>query len=114
VIDVNGKTLGLIDAIRAADGLAGRVDAGTPLIVLTAGADELHRIRVRDRGSDDVLTKPYSISNSAPGGPLCLAVPAPATRHGFCASASWRSTLPHGPWTSTGPGSSCLARNTNY
>ena len=60
VVDVNGKTLGLIDAVRAGKGLAGRVDPDTPLIVLTARADELHRIRVLDRGGDDVLAKPYS------------------------------------------------------
>ena len=60
VVDVNGKTLGLIDAIRAGDGLAGHVDPATPLIVLTARVDELHRIRVLDRGGDDVLAKPYS------------------------------------------------------
>jgi DNA-binding response OmpR family regulator len=60
VVDVNGKTLGLIDAIRTGDGLAGRVDPDTPLIVLTTRVDELHRIRVLDRGGDDVLAKPYS------------------------------------------------------
>jgi DNA-binding response OmpR family regulator len=60
VVDVNGKTLDLIDAIRAGDGLAGRVDPDTPLIVLTARVDELHRVRVLDRGGDDVLAKPYS------------------------------------------------------
>ena len=60
VVDVNGTTLGLIDAIRVGDGLAGRVDPDTPLIVLTARVDELHRIRVLDRGGDDVLAKPYS------------------------------------------------------
>lgn len=60
VVDVNGKTLGLIDAIRAGDGLVGHVDPDTPLIVLTARVDELHRIRVLDRGGDDVLGKPYS------------------------------------------------------
>ena len=60
VVDVNGKTLDLIDAIRDGDGLAGRVDPDTPLIVLTARVDELHRIRVLDRGGDDVLAKPYS------------------------------------------------------
>lgn len=60
VVDVNGQTLGLIDAIRAGDGLAGHVDPTTPLIVLTARVDELHSIRVLDRGGDDVLAKPYS------------------------------------------------------
>jgi DNA-binding response OmpR family regulator len=60
VVDVNGKTLGLIDAIRTGDGLAGRIDPDTPLIVLTSRVDQLHRIRVLDRGGDDVLAKPYS------------------------------------------------------
>jgi DNA-binding response OmpR family regulator len=60
VVDVNGKTLDLIDAIRTGDGLASRIDPDTPLIVLTSRADELHRIRALDRGGDDVLTKPFS------------------------------------------------------
>jgi DNA-binding response OmpR family regulator len=60
VVDVNGNTLGLIDAIRSGDGLASRVDPGTPMIVLTGRVDELHRIRLLERGGDDVLAKPYS------------------------------------------------------
>jgi DNA-binding response OmpR family regulator len=62
VLDVNGKTLGLIDAIRTGDGLglASAIDPTTPLVVLTARVDELHRIRLLDRGGDDVLAKPYS------------------------------------------------------
>ena len=31
-----------------------------PLIVLTARADELARVRLYDRGSDDVIAKPFS------------------------------------------------------
>ena len=60
VVDVNGKTLDLIDGIRSGDGLASRIDPDTPLIVLTSRVDELHRIRALDRGGDDVLTKPFS------------------------------------------------------
>jgi DNA-binding response OmpR family regulator len=60
VVDVNGKTLDLIDAICMGDGLASRIDPDTPLIVLTSRADELHLIRALDRGGDDVLTKPFS------------------------------------------------------
>src|ERR1700680_1516532 len=52
VVDVNGKTLDLIDAIRSGDGLAGRVNPDTPLIVLTTRVDELHRIRALDRGGE--------------------------------------------------------------
>ena len=58
--DVNGETLSLIDAVREADGLASRIDPGTPMLVLTARAEELARVRYLERGSDDVLPKPYS------------------------------------------------------
>jgi DNA-binding response OmpR family regulator len=60
VVDVNGQTLDLIDAVRTGDGLAGQFDPDTPLIVLTSRVEEVHRIRVLDRGADDVLPKPYS------------------------------------------------------
>jgi DNA-binding response OmpR family regulator len=60
ICDVNGDTLDLLDAVRRSDGLASRVDPDVPLIVLTARADELSRVRYFDRGSDDVVTKPFS------------------------------------------------------
>jgi DNA-binding response OmpR family regulator len=60
VCDVNGDTLELLDAVRQADGLAGRIEPDTPLIVLTAHADELARLRYFDRGCDDVIAKPFS------------------------------------------------------
>jgi DNA-binding response OmpR family regulator len=60
VIDVNGSTLALIDAVRAGDGFAGRVDPNVPMIVLSAQANVLQRIRMLDRGGDDVLAKPFS------------------------------------------------------
>ena len=58
--DVNGHTLGLLDAVRGGEGLAGEVDPHTPLIVLTSRADELTRVRVFERGGDDVVAKPFS------------------------------------------------------
>src|SRR4051794_10239591 len=58
--DVNGDTLHLLDAIRQSDGLASRIAPDTPLIVLSAHADELARVRYFDRGSDDVIAKPFS------------------------------------------------------
>jgi len=58
--DVNGDTLGLLDVVRRADWLAGRIQPDTPLIVLTARADELARVRYFDHGSDDVISKPFS------------------------------------------------------
>jgi len=58
--DINGHTLGLLDAVRGGEGLAGEIDPHTPLIVLTANADELARVRVFERGGDDVVAKPFS------------------------------------------------------
>jgi len=58
--DINGETLGLLDAVRGGEGLAGEIDANTPMIVLTARATELERVRVFDRGGDDVVAKPFS------------------------------------------------------
>ena len=59
ICDVNGDTLALIDAVRGADGLASRIDRDVPLIVLTARADELARVRLYERGGDDVIAKPF-------------------------------------------------------
>ena len=58
--DINGQTLGLLDAVRNGDGLAGEIDPNTPLIVLTSRANELERVRVFDRGGDDIVSKPFS------------------------------------------------------
>jgi DNA-binding response OmpR family regulator len=60
LVDVNGQTLALLDAIRAGEGLAGRADPDTPVIVLTRDADRLHRIRMLERGGDDVVRKPFA------------------------------------------------------
>jgi DNA-binding response OmpR family regulator len=60
ICDVNGETLGLLDAVRDGAGLAARIDPDVPLIVLTRRADELARVRYLERGSDDVVTKPFS------------------------------------------------------
>ena len=58
--DINGHTLGLLDAVRGGEGLAGEIDPDTPMIVLTSRADELARVRVFERGGDDVVAKPFS------------------------------------------------------
>jgi DNA-binding response OmpR family regulator len=60
VVDINGQTLGLIDAIRSGEGIAGKLDPEIPLIVLTSEPSRLHRIRVLERGGDDVVQKPFS------------------------------------------------------
>jgi DNA-binding response OmpR family regulator len=60
LVDVNGQTLALLDTIRCGDGLTGGVDPDTPLIVLSRDADRLQRIRVLERGGDDVVRKPFA------------------------------------------------------
>lgn len=60
LVDVNGRTLELLDAIRSGEGLASRADPDTPLIVLSRDADRLQRIRVLERGGDDVVRKPFA------------------------------------------------------
>jgi DNA-binding response OmpR family regulator len=60
VVDVNGRTLELLDAVRSGEGIAGQVDPDIPLIVLTRDPSRLHRIRVLEHGGDDVVQKPFS------------------------------------------------------
>src|SRR5205823_6860070 len=60
VVDINGDTLELLDAIRSATGLASRIDPDTPLIALTGQSDAIHRIRLLERGGDDVVAKPFA------------------------------------------------------
>jgi DNA-binding response OmpR family regulator len=60
LVDVNGQTLALLETIRSGAGLHGRVDPDTPLIVLSRDADRLQRIRVLERGGDDVVRKPFA------------------------------------------------------
>ena len=62
VADINGQTLGLLDAIRGAGGLRDGIDPSVPLLVLSARAGELARVRALERGADDVLAKPFSYS----------------------------------------------------
>lgn len=58
--DLSGETLRLLDAVRTGEGLASEVDPDTPMIVLSSQADELTRLRAFERGSDDVVAKPFS------------------------------------------------------
>jgi DNA-binding response OmpR family regulator len=66
--DVALVDLGLPDAsgydllrrVRAADGVASRIDPHTPIVVITGRAGELDRIRGFERGCDDYVCKPFS------------------------------------------------------
>jgi DNA-binding response OmpR family regulator len=59
ICDVNGDTLGLLDAVRDGAGLAAQIDPDVPLIVLTRRSDELWRVRYLEHGCDDVVSKPF-------------------------------------------------------
>jgi DNA-binding response OmpR family regulator len=60
LVDVNGQTLGLLDAVRGGEGVAGRINPDVPIVVLSGSADELHRVRCLQRGADDIVSKPFS------------------------------------------------------
>jgi DNA-binding response OmpR family regulator len=55
----DGSGLDLLDRVRAADGLASRLDPQVPVIVLTGRAGEADRVRSFARGADDHLVKPF-------------------------------------------------------
>jgi len=56
----DGSGLELIERVRTADGIASRLDPTVPLIVLSARAGELDRVRAFERGADDFVPKPFS------------------------------------------------------
>jgi CheY-like chemotaxis protein len=53
-----GSGLDVLDRVRAADGLASRIDPDLPIMALTGRAGEADRVRSFDRGADDHLCKP--------------------------------------------------------
>jgi DNA-binding response OmpR family regulator len=56
----DGSGLDLIARVRAADGVASRLDPDVPLVVLSGRATELDRVRGFERGADDFVAKPFS------------------------------------------------------
>ena len=71
--DLNGQTLALLDAVRRGAATVGEFDPQTPMIVLTARADELTRVRVFDRGGDDVSPSRSPTRSCADGSARCCA-----------------------------------------
>ena len=55
-----GNGLTVLDRVRAADGLGSRIDPDVPVIVLSARAAEVDRVRGFARGADDYVVKPFS------------------------------------------------------
>src|SRR3954463_8301047 len=56
--DSNGLTV--LDRVRAADGLATRIDPALPVIILSGYGGEVDRVRGFARGADDFVVKPFS------------------------------------------------------
>ena len=52
--------LELVAAVRAADGVASRVDPRVPLLLISGRTGELDRLRGFERGCDDYVCKPFS------------------------------------------------------
>jgi len=52
--------LTVLDRVRASDGLGSRIDPDLPVIVVSARAAEVDRLRGFARGADDYVTKPFS------------------------------------------------------
>ena len=55
----DGSGLELLDRVRAADGMASRLDPDVPIIVITGRGSETDRVRGFARGADDYLVKPF-------------------------------------------------------
>jgi DNA-binding response OmpR family regulator len=55
----DGSGLALLDRVRAADGLATRIDPDLPVIVLSGRSGDADRVRSFARGADDHLAKPF-------------------------------------------------------
>ena len=55
----DGNGLELLDRVRAADGLATRVDPELPVIVLSGRSSDTDRVRSFARGADDHVVKPF-------------------------------------------------------
>jgi DNA-binding response OmpR family regulator len=58
----DGSGLDLIARVRAADGLASRLDPALPLLVLSGRSTEIDRVRGFEKGADDFVVKPFSYS----------------------------------------------------
>ena len=63
IVDVglpDGSGLDLVRNVRAADGVASRIDPQTPVVLLSGRRGELDRLRGFERGADDYVIKPFS------------------------------------------------------
>ena len=56
----DGSGLEVLRRTREADGIASRLDPGTPFLILSGHAGEIDRVRSFEAGTDDFLSKPFS------------------------------------------------------
>ncbi|HXS45072.1 MAG TPA: response regulator transcription factor [Solirubrobacteraceae bacterium] len=56
----DGSGLEVLARVRAADGVASRIDPGLPVLVVSGRDGELDRLRGFERGCDDYVGKPFS------------------------------------------------------
>jgi len=56
----DGDGLELLERVRDADRIAGRMDPDLPMLVLSGRVSELDRLRGFSRGCDDYIVKPFS------------------------------------------------------
>jgi DNA-binding response OmpR family regulator len=56
----DGSGLDLLARVRAADGVASRIDPELPVVLVTGHDGELDRLRGFERGCDDYVGKPFS------------------------------------------------------
>jgi DNA-binding response OmpR family regulator len=62
IVDVvlpDASGLDLVRDLRAADGIASRMDPKTPMLVLSGRGSELDRLRGFEKGADDYVVKPF-------------------------------------------------------
>src|SRR4051812_39329006 len=57
----DGSGLELVRRVRAADGIASRLDPALPLLILSGRSGELDRVRGFERGADDFVGKPFAL-----------------------------------------------------
>ncbi len=62
----DGDGLELLEHVREADRIAGRLDPDLPLLVLSGRVSEVDRLRGFSRGCDDYLVKPFSSKTLSP------------------------------------------------
>ena len=56
----DGNGLVVLDVVRAADGVAARIDRELPVIIVSGKGTDVERVRGFRRGADDYVVKPFS------------------------------------------------------